>query len=59
MAACVARASRRQRRFARWVSALVDDGSHQSPPVPKYVPMNTHVPGTIALSFFTHRIRRP
>jgi hypothetical protein len=24
-------------------------------PIPKYVPLNTHVPGTIALAFFTHR----
>ena len=24
-------------------------------PVPKYVPLNPHVPGTIALAFFTHR----
>lgn len=29
-------------------------------PVPRYVPMNPHVPGTIALSLFTHRgLRRP
>jgi hypothetical protein len=24
-------------------------------PIPRHVPMNTFVPGTIALSFFTHR----
>jgi hypothetical protein len=24
-------------------------------PIPKYVPLNPHVPGTIALAFFTHR----
>ena len=27
-------------------------------PIPKYVPLNTHVPGTIALAFFTHVSRR-
>jgi hypothetical protein len=24
-------------------------------PVPKYAPLNPHVPGTIALVFFTHK----
>jgi hypothetical protein len=36
-----------------------DDPSDDAPPavipVPKYVPMNAHIPGTIALAFFTHR----